>query len=532
MTVRPGGVADVNKGFLYPCDWAWRAEMSKQYAKEHSLDIPHVSCIEFPLKVKNVDRAIGMVGGREAIIRACQDENASPLELRFTQSVYEHPVNAKLNQDEQILVKISLPKRVLTANNGNVQRALNQLHQEQKKSVHVTPVAIINKTFRFREMSDFQYQTGSSEFAKAIDQSIHALNYTKISELQFKEDLTPWAAGPDGLFDLPPPPRFSSIPLPFNYHYKKNSATVMKEGKLTTRNKHIKLHSTIIRWEDPTPQEPSEELRQQLSLFEQNSQNVLYKDILETVALLRTLFEHKSIWIRKHLEAVLPIHLKQCLRYALPQVSYTYTKGPWRQAYIRFGADPKSSSDFARYQTEGFRVPGFKKIVPRGFISEVANGVSSIFKFNGDELPHSLYFQLENLVDIQVQQLLSKGKLNDECDFHDGWYDSVTMARLRRLMRYKLRCIMDGVVMDEERLDYIINKMEVQESQQGDDGEGDIDVEDEDEDQDEDEHYELDTSEASYEEILAYLEKKNPRGANEVRKLAGLIRQGDVDLIE
>lgn len=506
--------------------------MSKMYAKEHSLDIPHVSCIEFPLKVKNVDRAMKMVGGEDAAIKACQDENASPLELRFTSNVYEHPVNAKLNTNEHILIKISLPKRVLQENGGNVQRALAQLHKTHNKAIHITPVAIINKTFRFREMSDFQYQTRSSKFASKIDDSIHALSYSKISALDFKDDKEPWAPSQDGLYDLPPPPRFSSIPLPFNYHYKKNSATVMKEGKLTTKNKHIKLHSTIIKWEDQPPTEPSEKLKQQIVFFEQNSQNVIYKDILETIKLLKALFDSKPIWIRKHLEAVLPIHLKQCLRHALPEVSYTYAKGPWRQAYIKFGIDPKASSEYGKYQTEGFRVPGFKKVVPRGFVSEVPNGVSQVFKFNGDELPVSLYFQLENLTDIQVQLLLSRAKVNDVCDFHDGWYDNVTMARLRRLMRYKLRCLNDGAPIEEEKLDYFMNKMEVQENEKEEPEEA---VEDEDEDEevgDEDAEVEgyLDTSEANYEEILSFLEKKNPRGAEEVRKLAGLLKQRDLGL--
>jgi general transcription factor 3C polypeptide 5 (transcription factor C subunit 1) len=505
-----------------------RPPMSKQYAKEHSLDIPHVSCIEFPLKVKEVDRALRMVGGKDAVVKACQDENSSPLELRFTNNVYEHPVNAKLNCNEQILVKISVPKMALQKNNGNVQKTLKELHAAHGKTIHVTPLAIINKTFRFREMSDFQYQTKSSTFTNKINDSIHSLNYTNMKKLDFEEDSQPWSKGPDGRFDLPPPPRFSSIPLPFNYHYKKNAATVMKEGKLMIKNRHIKLHSTIIKWDDETPNEPSDELKQQLKFFEQNSQNIIYKDILETITLIKTLFETKPIWIRKHLEAVLPIHLKQCLRYALPQVSYTYTKGPWRQAYIKFGVDPKSSVEYGKYQTEGFRVPGFKKSIPRGFMSEVSNGVSYIFKFNGDEMPHSLYFQLENLTDVQVQLLLSKAKVRTECDFHDGWYDNVTMARVRRLMRYKLRCLMDGTPMVESKIDFFMNKLEVQEGEKEENMPEEVDNDDEDEEEEDD--YELDTSEANFKEILEYLEKKNPRGAQEIRSLAGLIKQGDIDM--
>ncbi|ODV76551.1 transcription factor TFIIIC subunit TFC1 CYBJADRAFT_14206 [Cyberlindnera jadinii NRRL Y-1542] len=508
--------------------------MSKQYAKEHSLDIPHVSCIEFPLKVQNVDKAIGLVGGESAIIKACQDDSSHPLELRFTNNIYEHPVNAKVNTHEQILIKISLPKSVLKANAGNVQRSLQQLHSVHSKPIHITPVAIINKTFRFREMSDFQYQMSNSPFAQKVNKSIHSLNYTEICSLGLDEDLKPWAPNENGLYDLPPPPRFSSIPLPFNYHYKKNAATVLKEGKLTTRNKHLKLNSSIIKWEDQPPTGPSEESKQQLEFFQSHSDNLVYKDVLDALEIIRKLFEIRPIWIRKHLEANLPVHLKTCFKYALPQVSYTYTKGPWRQTYIRFGVDPKSSAEFSRYQTEGFRVPGFNKTVPKGFVSEVPNGVSKIFKFTGVELPHSLHFQLEDIVDEQVCLLLSHAKLRTECDFHDGWYDSTTMARLRKLMRYKLRCLMDGTTMDPEKVDYFINKLEVTE-REGDADEDHDDADDDDQcddlhlgDEEGEEDGEIDVGESNFEDIINYLEKHNPRGASEIAHLTCLLRQGNI----
>lgn len=505
--------------------------MSKQYAKEHSLDIPHYSCIEFPLKVNNVDRAIEMVGGKEAIIRSVQDEKTTPLELRFSKSHYEHPVNAKVNTHEQVLIKISVPKTELEKNGGNIQRTLKSIHDKEKKPIHITPIAIINKTFRFREMSDFQYQIQNNQFVRDIDESIHDLRYNNIKKLEFKQDLEPWAPEESGLFELPAPPRLSSIPLPFNYQYKKNAATVMKEGKLTTRNKHIKLHSIIIKWNDEIPIKPSRQLLNQLELFQKDKANVFSADVLQTLDYITKLFNDKPIWIRKHIEAILPVHLKQCLKYALPQVAYTFTKGPWRQAYIKFGVDPKSSSDYAKYQTENFRVPKFVQSVPKGFISEVPNGVSRIFKFDGEELPSSLLFQLENLTDSLVVELLKKGTFREECDFYDGWYDSLTMAKLRRLMRYKLRTLVEGGRLDETRVDYIINKLQIQDEKEDLQDQPEPEEElDFDEGEYDEEDYDLDITEANYEEILKYLERFNPRGAQELRALGNVIRQRDLDL--
>jgi general transcription factor 3C polypeptide 5 (transcription factor C subunit 1) len=234
--------------------------------------------------------------------------------------------------------------------------------------------------------------------------------------------------------------------------------------------------------------------------------------------------------------------LKPCLKYSLPQIAYTYTKGPWRQAYIKFGIDPKSSPKYAVYQTEGFRVPNFSKSLPKGFISEVPNGVSKVFKFNGDELPVSLLFQIQNITDPMVKDLLSKSEIRTVVDFNDGWYDSLTIAKLRALMRYKLRTLVDGTVLNEKKVDHILYKMELseadQEKEEGEedneeDGEEEENNNEDQEELDEEElekEYELDITDANYDEIMKYLKKLNPKGAEELGKLSGLLKQANIDL--
>lgn len=504
---------------------------TRQHAKEHSLDIPHISCIEFPLKVKNVDKAFDMVGGSDSIVQSCLDEQY-PLELRFTKNIYEHPVNAKLNKREHILIKLSLPKKEFEQNNRNVQKTLQQIHQSGKKQVHVTPLAIINKTFRFREMSDFQYQVKNSDFVKRVNSSIHDLNYEKIKDLKFEQDTKPWDFDDQKrqIFDLPAPPRFSSIPLPFNYHYKKNAATIVKEGKLTTKNKHIKLNSIIIRYTDEAPQEPSAELRAQLEIFKKEEDNPFFKDILATLEILHKVFAEKPIWIRKHLEALLPAHLKPCLKYSLPQISYSFTKGPWRQSYIKFGIDPRTSSKYGKYQTEGFRVPNYFQKIPKGFMSEVAYGVSSSFQFDGSQLPLTLSFQLENLTDSQIQELLGNATIRAECDFQDGWYDALTMFKVRRLMRYKLKILVDGGRYEPEKVEHIMHRLQVQEATEKEDNKEVYESESSGEDEDDLDDYELDVKEANYDEVIKYLEKYNEKGAEQVKQLTGLIKQKDLDI--
>lgn len=509
--------------------------MPSGYAKEHSLDIPHINCIEFPLKVNNLDKALDLCGGEKRIINSLHDENTNPLELRFTSNVHEHPITAKVSNHEQVLIKISVPKKLLDSNNGNIQKTLQDIHEKNKKPIHVAPIAIINKSFRFREMSDFQYQTSSSKFSNQVDKAIHELKYDQITSLDvFTQDLKPWEYDlqEEELFDLPPPPRFSSIPLPFNFNYKKNSATITKEGKITTRNKHIKLHSIIIKWTDQPPKGPSSELLTQLKIFRlQQKDNAFFKDILETISRIQHLFSVKPIWIRKHLEAILPVSLKPCLKYALPQVAYTYTKGPWRQAYVKFGIDPKTSPEYSIYQTEGFRVPKFNKVIPKTFVSENPTGVSKIFKFTGEEVPVSLLFKLEDIIDPVIANLLKNDVLKDTVDFESGWFTTLTMLKLRRLMRYKLRKLVEGSAIDPDKIDYIVNKLQLNEETIVDNvEEEDDDNEDEEDDEELENDYELDINDSNYQEILDYLKKFNPQGAEELGKLSGVLKQANIDL--
>ncbi|KAM9889311.1 hypothetical protein OXX69_012878, partial [Metschnikowia pulcherrima] len=81
--------------------------MDKAHAARYPLDIPHVTAVELPLNVRNTDRAIGMLGGKERIRMAINSQyRPSPiqvsshavddrnLELRLRNDPFHHPVPA------------------------------------------------------------------------------------------------------------------------------------------------------------------------------------------------------------------------------------------------------------------------------------------------------------------------------------------------------------------------------------------------------------------------------------------------------
>lgn len=42
----------------------------------------------------------------------------------------------------------------------------------------------------------------------------------------------------------------------------------------------------------------------------------------------------------------------------LPYVGYTFKSGPWRDALVQFGVDPRTDSKYAKFQTLGFQLRG------------------------------------------------------------------------------------------------------------------------------------------------------------------------------
>lgn len=547
-------------------------QLMSRYAKEHSLDIPHYSAIEFPLLVNHTEKAIELIGGEEAIVRATQDHDESPLELRFSGNRYEHPIASSVSTNENIVIRISVPTKDYEANGKNIRKTLAHLNKTgHTKPVSIQPVGVINRTFRFRELSDFQYQTQNDDFFSKTNTAVHGLNYQKVKQdFQFKQDKEPSKPDPrTGSFNFPPPPRFSSIPLPFDYRYAKNTNSVEKEGKYEVRNRPFRLHASVLKYDDQVPTEPPAAVAEKLDYYLQNfTRNTTYRDTLKTIDLIKSLFEKRPIWIRKHLEAIIPIHLRYTIKYALPHIAYTYVDGPWRQNYIRFGINPKSSPEYARYQLGAFRVIGYhnpKNL--RTFMTDKEDNVASAFKFNGEDIPMTLLFQIEQLIDPEVQRFVSQAKFKEEPDFENGWFDKITMDKIRITVPFKLKALVKGESYNQERLAVLLERIEGEnieshESEMEDDDEEDKEEgQDQTQDQatndsnseseDEDQFYDqtlrndyadaqmidkqleeaFNVQESNFDEILEYLQKQHPEAAIELKEMIEeIVKLKDIEL--
>jgi general transcription factor 3C polypeptide 5 (transcription factor C subunit 1) len=146
--------------------------------------------------------------------------------------------------------------------------------------------------------------------------------------------------------------------------------------------------------------------------------------------------------------------------------------GPWRDAIIKFGHDPRTSPSYRFYQTAMFRLlprdadvardgyGGRRHAVPR--LGHEAETTTSDLRtdthiFTG-QLPLPLDGRMWMFCDITDSLLRSivfpepqpEDFIRETCDIvSDGWFGSGTLAKLKLVMRHKILSLIEDQVPDE-----------------------------------------------------------------------------------
>lgn len=541
-------------------------------AGKHAMDVPRVTAVEMPLRVRNTEKAISMLGGKDRIARTIGDANPGapqlvtasgagtaptaaagsgiPLELRLRSDPFHHPVQSLLTTQERILIKVSVPKRIL-AKVGDSKSIKDVVDECANSGVHykVQPVAIINKTYSFKRMADFQAITKNNPVAQEYQQLINANSLQPITDILDKrgnfQGMDDYKH-PEGFantdHNLPPPPLFSPIPFPFDYKYNRNPLTTTvtdDQGtvKVVSRKATLKLHTIIIDFSaSQTPKAMAPALQENYEALQKSppQPGSLDAALVECIEWLQGVFKVKPIWLRKHLEDVVPADLRRVLKQALPYVTYIYKSGPWRFCNVKFGVDPRADNKFWVYQSEYFRIPGLHfgvgevsdRIVPPTVESAVKNtefsaknkdfAVSLHLLFTGTRLPHTVTYQVGDIIDSDVVQFLQaeKGFFREAPDFQDGWINRQSIETVRRLIRYKLSRMVKEEPIEASKIDKII-ATEYVEREESDHGEP-SELESENDSLEEEEAQDL-------MERISQLDDTHP-----IRQLAGLVHQDNL----
>lgn len=576
----------------------------------HPMDISHVSSIEYPLVVNNTDKAIQMVGGKPKITKVINssDKSSNPnyhttpentLELKLRPDPFHHPLQSSYNSNEKILLKISVPKSKLPQDYKHKSMLeILQTSQDYK----ATPIAIIDKTYSFKSIADFQSCTKNNQTIDQIKSLYNANNYQQLNdqfqslhelnELKDYQDLNYYDNSVTPNHNLPPPPIFSPIRFPYDYKYQKNPfTTVIKDDngqvKVVSTKAKVKLYTKMIDYNvNDIPETIAPELQENLTTLQSRDLPTYSADyaLLKCIEWLKTIFEVKPVWLRKHLDDIVPPNLKKSVKQALPYVTYIYQSGPWRFCNIKLGINPGADAKYWIYQSEYFRIPDLgivlpasgHRIKPLTIDSDSDITVSQLLLFNGTSMPSTVTYQIGDLIDSDITTIIKDHQsqfgdsfLRQVPDFQDGWINKQTMEVIRRIIRYKLNRLAKDESIDQSKIykiietDYTDEKVEVDpeledaqageadsaegaegaegaditqldeadETMNNDDMEGVIKDDHDDTAMDIDMEKNADETVEALDEttLLANISKSNSDLANKLGKLVGFIKQDDID---
>ncbi|KAK4991069.1 tau 95 subunit of transcription factor TFIIIC [Elasticomyces elasticus] len=272
---------------------------------------------------------------------------------------------------------------------------------------------------------------------------------------QFNPDLQPGFL-PEA--DVAPPARFSNFHSGANYLYLQNPSVMTRvdhDGELVTQNRNLipkRVVSSVAADVGQVPQGPKQQLKPTRG-YERYIQKTV--DELEKV-----LKERPVVTRRVALNAISEDN-ESTFKEATQYVGYSFSSGPWKDALIKYGVDPRTDPKYRFYQTLSFQlVPrnensrkGPDAVGPKEWLRSERwrKDTSKSHIFDGQSIvPNGKTWQICDITDPMLRKLLHIEDVATECDVDRfGWYHSGTWSKVRVIMRDKIRKIMNGQIPDD-----------------------------------------------------------------------------------
>ncbi|XBW38385.1 hypothetical protein QEN19_003972 [Hanseniaspora menglaensis] len=380
----------------------------------------------------------------------------------------EKPILGRPTRDQKIVIKIRLEKNKTIKDNPD----FSLLEKLQQKNIvySVEPVAIIDSSIKFRVTSDAQFTLGNNETAQEYRRSILDLDFNEMHKFinSIPEmDSKPWFPIDEekNFYELIPPVKTFISEIPFEYEFKQNKLA----GKIaSSKSLYVPTYQVQVSSLDAeVPTGPSEVLKEKWQLAHKygkyphflnvETSKEFYSDLKDMIETLNKKFDSKPIWLKKHLQGVVVDKISMCgsvLKYALPFVAYRIMKGPWIHSYCKYGVDPKSDSKYAKYQVEQFRIAHpiptdkFKNYTPcpSTYISNIEGDIDSRFFLTGNSIPWYSTYTMEVLMkEPHVKDLMENSQYLETCDAETGWFNELDTWKRKRIVKYILDCLYQGI---------------------------------------------------------------------------------------
>ncbi|KAK4453200.1 transcription factor tau subunit sfc1 [Podospora aff. communis PSN243] len=497
-------------------------EGDTKHAPRYTIPPRRLGALEHPLIIENVDcgiRTFGPNPALQAVRNTFSSSNSSAQILdsaspQISVPLYLRPDNPTVRPltshnalTHNVVLKITVPKRtgrkrkrgthdpfeedgsasagpstgtypqVLSMERLDSPKSLRRKLRDNVGKYQVEPVGVIHNTHRYRGLADFQYSLGNSKFMTRFVEKVLPGDVQKLKEFTLEPGIE---AGHN--IDLMPPPNFTPMTLPFAYNYSQNPYTKevspgpsSPSGSISEDKEYSRVVNVTSRVpaagyfiahdEYPVPSGPSRE------------PDMSDPQVALIMTEMRLAMEERPIWTRRSMWnrlgskfASLPKSgslVRHCLQYA----GYQFKGGPWRDALVKYGLDPRSDPKYRIYQTLIFKLHKTRiGTVGRSWQAVRRNelGVTNFGKywlemgdenadvdthvFNGEAFStDGKVWQVCDITDPLLAKLFAGAEVRSDCDVEiSGFYHRVLWSVAKAIMKCKMLAIRFGRTLTDE----------------------------------------------------------------------------------
>ncbi|KAF1943996.1 hypothetical protein EJ02DRAFT_372552 [Clathrospora elynae] len=455
----------------------------KQLAPWLTIPSRAISVVEHPCVIKNIDKGITSLGGPaklskglrsrlETTTNAEGDDELKKLisvSLRpddpFAKRLLSTPVRTN-----NLLLRVTVPKRTgrkrkrgssgpfLTEDeievNGNgvasSSKSTNKNYvdawtiyrsiQDNASAYMVALAGVIDETHRFRNMPDLQYTASHNDAMVGLRDHVLSKKYSQLKKYNLNT-----AAGADLTKSVGPSPEFLQMPIAFNYRFQQNHFVKYTDKGIVNLQKSIAYNSyTIVKPTDaavPTGPKPGLPAEHSLTPYVQ-----------ELVANIRAVLEERPIVTRQLLYNRLGWDKRTKLRQAAVYCGFFFESGPWREALVRWGVDPRKDPKYRKYQTVSFlsylktgtskhRAVFDKHVMKLSRTSP--KDLETEHTFDGVNVSQTgNLFQFCDITDPLIAKILATEDIRTTCaPTFQGWYHVGTWAKATVILKDKMNTI-------------------------------------------------------------------------------------------
>lgn len=270
--------------------------------------------------------------------------------------------------------------------------------------------------------------------------------------------------------EIIPPPSWTHLTLPFNYSYRQNPSVkhvVDHLGNVSTTNVNAapRVANLPLPFDiDIVPQAPSPDLP---------AIETLAPAMQRLVNTVLSVMQDRPIFTRRALYNCIPgndwdILGQNAAKHVYQYVGYMFSSGPWRDALVRYGVDPRTNPRFRIYQTMIFMLDTepkdnrarYNRTKPDRTMSELVSRKESHL-FDGETVSKDgKIWQVCDISEPFLKNLLSTTNLRKECHSErDGWYHNGTWAKAKIIMKAKIAAILDGVPANDAAFAKVVGEL-------------------------------------------------------------------------